>query len=210
MVWLKNILLSLLLMVEMTAFSLPYAGELLDATREPIRSDIVVCLGGGTIERVERSAALIEDGYVSSNRLLLLGESWYNQPALKNRYPDLDVTIDEMPQNTADEIRAIKAYMHQHGYKRALVVTDPPHSARVDVLDMLIEGDEELSLRVVSSEVSWWDKAYYRSEKSSQFVWSESLAVAYSLIAYGIADKLGGLDRFEALVKRNYKEWSRG
>ena len=93
MVWIKKFFIVLLVVFEGIAFSLPYLGDMLDVTQTPYPSQLVVCLGGGTIDRVKKSVALIEQGYVSSKKLLLIGESWYNQPFLRQHYPDLDVII---------------------------------------------------------------------------------------------------------------------
>jgi len=199
MVWIKKFFIVFLVVFEGMAFSLPYLGDMLDVTQTPRSSQLVVCLGGGTIERLEKSVALMEQGYVSSKKLLLLGESWYNHPFIKKNYPDLDVIIEELPKNTAEEIVFIKTYMITNGYQTALIVTDPPHSGRVSLLNTLlsVEGDEELSIRIISSDVSWWDKTYYRNVHASIAVMHESMACAYSLLVYGVFKKVGMLGTFE-------------
>ena len=68
-------------------------GKWLDVTQKPVNSDLVVCLGGGTIDRVKKSIELFEKGY--ANKFLLLGESWYNQPYIQKNYPNIVVKIDE-------------------------------------------------------------------------------------------------------------------
>jgi hypothetical protein len=167
-------------------------GEFIDVTQKPIKSDIVVCLGGGTIERVKRSISLLENGY--ANAFILLGESWYNQPYLKKNYPDMKVIIDESPQNTKEEVLFIKKYMVENGYKTVLIVTDPPHSRRVSVLYSVlnVEGDDTLTLRVISSKIGWWKATkYYDDKRSWETVFSESIRIVYSIICYGVIEKLG-------------------
>ena len=179
-------------------------GKYLDVTQKPVKSDIIVCLGGGTIDRVKKTIELFEKGYVEKNVLLLLGESWYNQPYIKSNYPALSVDIVESPKNTKEEVLFIKQYMKEHGYTSAMIVTDPPHSRRVNLLTSLVstEGDETLTFYMIGSDVKWWDKEYYyKSEQALTFVKNESMGIFYSFIAYGVLDKIGLLDEFEAWRK---------
>ena len=164
-------------------------GNWLDVTQQPAKSDMVICLGGGTVERVKRSVALLEEGYASKNRFLLLGESWYNQPYLSKKYPNLPVLIDETPKNTKEEILYLKKYMVVHGYRSALIVTDPPHSRRVKVLLSLLHvpGDEKMDFRIVSSEQPWWDaENYYRNAHARNTVMHESVKVVFRVLADGL------------------------
>ena len=163
-------------------------GKWMDCTQKPKKADMVICLGGGTTERVKTSVMLLKHGYVNKKHFLLIGESWYNQPYLKKHYHELNVTIDETPKNTAEEIAAIKKFMLKHGYSSALIVTDPPHSARVALLLSLIDPqDSTLHFRIIGSHVAWWDpKHYYRNTRALKAVWHESLGILYSIWQYGI------------------------
>lgn len=179
-------------------------GKWIDVTEEPIQSDIIVCLGGGTIERVKKSIELVERGYADKEIFLLLGESWYNQPYIKNNYPHLAVIIDESPKNTKEEVFFIKQYMYKHGYKSALIVTDPPHSRRISLLNTLLflEGDAEMIFHIIGSDVKWWDREYYyNNQHARNAVVHESIRIVYSFIVYGILDKIGLLDEMEEWIK---------
>ncbi|MDQ7047431.1 MAG: YdcF family protein [Sulfurovum sp.] len=166
-------------------FSFLNMGKWMDVTEEPIKSDMIVCLGGGTIERVKKSIELLEEGYIEKQIFLLLGESWYNQPYIKKNYPNLPVIIDESPKNTKEEVLYIKQYMQKHGYQSALIVTDPPHSGRVSLLTSLIslKGDEKMTFVMISSDVLWWDaKNYYKSERARSSVMYESVKMLYHFV----------------------------
>ena len=179
-------------------------GKFLDVTKKPVKADIIVCLGGGTIDRVKRSIELLEQGYASKQVFLLIGESWYNQPYIKKHYPKLNVVIDEHPINTKEEVLFIKNYMKKHGYKSALIVTDPPHSRRVSLLTSLVdmEGDETMRFHIVGSTVQWWNKEhYYQDQQAIGAVKNESMGILYGVAAYGVLDKIGLLDEFEAWRK---------
>ena len=161
-------------------------GKWMDVTEKPVKSDIIVCLGGGTIERVEKSIELLKEGYARQDVFLLLGESGYNQPYIAKNYPNIDIVIDEHPKNTQEEVSFIKKYMKAHGYKSALIVTDPPHSRRVSLLTSLIsvEGDDHMTFRMIDSGVVWWNREnYYDNERARGFVKHEIIKILYSLIS---------------------------
>ena len=173
-------------------FSVGYLGNFLDVTEPPKQSDIIVCLGGGTVERVEHSINLYKQGYSRGDKLLLIGELWYNLPYVKKNYPYLNIIIDETPQNTAQEIVFIKRYMQKHHYKSAIIVTDPPHTRRVKQLVSLLVTKEDKTLRFVyvGSNVAWWNKKqYFENDKAFLFAQNEIVRVVYNFIHYrlGIA-----------------------
>ena len=164
-------------------------GRWVDVTQKPEKADIVVCLGGGTVERVKKSVELMENGYVNKKVFLLIGESWYNQPYLTKNHPELNVTINETPKNTAQEVATIKKFMKTNGYHSAPIVTDPPHTRRVKVLLSLstYEGDEDMHFYLVGSEVEWWNRdTYYKSERARKSVWHECKGILYGIWKYGI------------------------
>lgn len=166
-------------------FMLLNLGKWIDVTAEPVKSDIVICLGGGTIERVKKSIELLEEGYAQKHIFLLLGESGYNQPYIKKNYPDLSVEIEESPKNTKEEVLFIHKYMKMHNYESALIVTDPPHSGRVKLLTSILSVKEEeaMTFFLVGSDVKWWDAAkYYKNERARNFAWHESIRILYRFI----------------------------
>ncbi len=182
-------------------------GRFLDVTQEPVKSDIIVCLGGGTIERVQKSITLLEQG-LADKKLLLLGESWYNQPYIRKNHPDINMLIDESPKNTKEEVLFIKTYMKEHGYTSALIVTDSPHARRVRLLTSLLstKGDEAMDFHLVSSGVKWWSaEHYYTNERAVSAAKNESLKLLYSVVAYGCLEKIGRLDEVEAWIKGSKK-----
>ena len=169
-------------------------GYWIDATQEPVKSDIIVCLGGGTVERLNTAVKLYSEGYSKTKSIILLGESYDTKKYLESTYPHTHIDQHHEPENTKEEVRYIKKWMLENGYKTALVVTDPSHSRRVSVLDTVlnVKGDSDITLRMVSSEVSWWKaKKYYDDKRSSETVLSETMRILYSILCYGIVEKLG-------------------
>ena len=200
----RKVFWSFTILAVLMAFAWLNLGRFLDVTEAPVKSDIIVCLGGGTVDRVKRSIALLKEGYAKKEVFLLIGESWYNQPYIKKNHPDINIVIDEGPKNTKEEVLFIKKHMKAHGYKSALIVTDPPHSRRVRLLTSLvnIEGDEAMRFHIAGSDVEWWNREhYYKNERAIGTVKNESIKILYSVAAYGFLEKLGLLDELEAWRK---------
>ena len=181
----KKIIFSFIAILLLLTFVFLNLGKWIDVTEEPVKSDIIVCLGGGTIDRVKKSIELLEQGYAEKQLFLLIGESWYNQPYIKKNHPGINMMIDESPKNTKEEVLFIKKYMKKHNYKSVLIVTDPPHSGRVKLLTSLIspEEDENMTFHMIASEVKWWDaEEYYKSERARGSVWHEGIRILYHSI----------------------------
>jgi len=188
----KQTVIFFILLGFLPIFSVGYLGNFLDVTEPPEQSDIIVCLGGGTVERVEYAISLYEQGYASQDKLILVGEQWYNLPYVKKNHSHLDINVDETPQNTAQEIVFIKHYMEKHNYKSAIIVTDPPHTRRVKQLVSLLvtKKDKTLKFVYVGSDVAWWNKKFYfEDNKAFLFAQNEIIRVVYNFVHYelGIA-----------------------
>ena len=178
----KKTVIALVLFLTLLTFIFFNLGKWVDVTEKPVSADIVICLGGGTVERVKKSIALLEQGY--ANKFLLLGESWYNQPYIKKNYPELSVLIDEHPKNTQEEVLFITKYMKKHGYHNALIVTDPPHTRRVKVLAaQYLNDNDKISFRMIASDVTWWNREhYYQNEWARNAAWHELMKDLYILL----------------------------
>jgi hypothetical protein len=170
-------------------------GSWIDATQKPVKSDLIVCLGGGTKARLDVATKLYAKGYAPYDvPVVLVGESYDTPTYLKEKYPDTPIRQHHGPRNTKEEVYYIKNYMVKHGYKRVLIVTDPPHSRRVNILFSILDvkEDEDLALHLVASNVKWWKaKKYYDDKRSGETVLSETIRILYSLLCYGVLEKLG-------------------
>ena len=181
----KKIVFSVVVILLLLPFVFFNLGKWIDVTEKPVKSDIIVCLGGGKIARVKKSIELLERGYADKQVLLLIGESWYNQPYIKKHHPDIPLVIDEGPKNTREEVLFIKQYMKKHKHKSALIVTDPPHSGRVKLLTSLVsvEEDENMTFRLIGSDVTWWNaEEYYKNERATSSVKHEVMGIVYRVL----------------------------
>jgi len=172
-----------------------YMGEWLDVTQKPLKSDIIISLGGGDWHRHSQAVNLYEQGYAVKRMLLLTGADITPKMRqegimdgritnLKLHHPNINYAYHPELSSTREEVRFIKTFMVEHGYKSALIVTDPPHTRRVALLSSVIHipNDDNITFRFVSSGVQWWDKAhYYDNETARNYVMTEILKIPYNM-----------------------------
>ena len=180
-------------------------GKFLDVTEEPIKSDIIVCLGGGYGGRISKAIDLYSNSYSNSNKMILTGynKNWKEiedrriKVLKKYNISMNNIIFEKEIKSTRNEIVFIKKYMIQHGYKKAIIVTDRPHSKRVSALlnILTIGNDKHLSFSIIGSEVKWWDSAkYYENKTSFLYAIHEFTKLSYTYIAYGFLEKIGILE----------------
>ena len=159
------------------------AGMIVDATEKPVKSDVIVVLGGDWEGyRIKKGLELYRQNYSKSG--LIIVNKW-NQIYVKDFKGSIYRKDDEYllgngidPQNivtirgagkTMYEIRAIKQFMLDHNFHSVLVVTDAPHSRRVKMLANTLENFPEngLKITVVAAGQPWWDKhRYYKNRQA--------------------------------------------
>ena len=170
-------------------------GKWMDVTEKPVKADIIVCLGGGDHHRINRSLELYRDGYAKKGLLLLTGDDVtparkrrgykdFRVRLLKEKYSEIQYAHFPDLTSTREEVKYIKNYMKDHAYKSALIVTDPPHSGRYSLLNILIrvEGDENMTFHMVSSGVKWWDrKHYYKNKFARKYTIRQFIKIPYNI-----------------------------
>jgi len=196
-------------------------GRFLDITQKPKQSDIIVCLGGGDGARIKRAIDLYKQGYASSNLLILTGDNRSKKSRklglddkriefLKktNQYKYTKLVHYQAIGNTKVEVIFIKKYMQEHNFKSAIIVSDPPHSRRIQLLLDLINvtNDNELKFNIVSSNISWWNtREYYKNKKAKAFAAREAIKLVYAYVAFGLLQKIGLYDNTRELMMPYYK-----
>lgn len=169
-------------------------GNYIDVTEKPVKSDLIACMGGGDIERAQKSVWLHKQGYSKKNMLIMTGNTDDYIAYIKKYASNLKLVQNRKIKNTADEVLFIKKYMLKHDYKTVIIISDPPHTRRIRILTKLIsiEGDEKFSYVFVDDDVSWWDRnKYYQNKIAFRFALGEVLKIPYTYFYYGLMVKLG-------------------
>ena len=202
----KKILYVFVLLLVAAIYGFFNFGNYLDATEKPIKSDLIVCLGGGKdLIRIKKSLELHEKGYDKSNVLLVTGGTAFTQKDhnaddrmayLSKQEENISVIYNPYTKNTAEEMLFIKNYMKAHEYKTVLIVTEPPHARRVRMLADILAPEQKIDMTIVSSEPKWWSKkTYYLNKYAGYMALSEFVKMPYGYLVYGILDKFGYLSK---------------
>ena len=174
-------------------------GEFLDITEEPQKTDVIVYLGGGGPERMEKTLELYKLGYSKTGKVIFT-----SSPTLhidkktvidkkvyfsEHGIPEHNIVHAKKTKNTMEEVLFVKNYMLQHKLKSVIFISDPPHSRRIIFLAQSIAkyNEANLSCSVVGSDVNWWNKKYYYREiKAIAMTVSELIKVPYNYLVYEI------------------------
>lgn len=200
--------LLLLTFLFILAFIIYYnLGRFLDVTQTPVKSDIIVCLGGGDGARIKKAIDLYDKGYALLHTLVLTGDNRSQKRKQlhmddkriqylkeKHKYKNTNIVHYNAIGNTKVEMLFIKNYMIENHFQSAIIVSDSPHSRRIKLLLDLIHvpNDENLTFTIVSSNVSWWNSEYYyKNKKAKAFAVREMIKLVYAYVAFGFLEKVG-------------------
>ncbi len=186
--------LALCLLV-LCAFALEAGNWLAAPSSPPVQADAIVVLGGDDDgERAIRALALYQAGYAPNLVLTGLEIGRYAAPASSNwrvsmlvasGVPANAITLERHAKNTYQEARNILALMKVSGWKRVLVVSDPPHMRRLSwTWGAIFHGPSE-QFTLVASDPDWWSADnWWRQERAGVFVITEYIKLAYYAVNY--------------------------
>lgn len=187
-------------------------GKILDTTKKPAKTDLLVCLGGSYKIRIQKTLEIYKKGLDSSNIIILTGYANSKKEIskgiledkrlafLKKYAPTAQVILNKNLKNTADEVTYVKRYMLKHHLKSVTFITEPPHSRRILMLFSMISfsGDEHLRARVIGDNYKHWNKnKYYENKATKNYALSEVVKITYALLEYKILNPLGLLPWFK-------------
>lgn len=172
------------------------AGSFLSSpAQSPVQADIILALGGDNGERVAMAARLYHQGYAP--RVMLTGlengpsttrsvyVNWRVQFLLDNKVPDGAVILDLKAGNTWEEAVNTLALLKQRGWKRVIVVSDPPHMRRLHWVWSKVFADSGKEFVLVHSAPEWWNAArWWEHDQSEPFVVNEYIKLLYYSVKY--------------------------
>ena len=148
----------------------------------PRKSDLIVVLGGGSGERYAKGKSLVVAGF-SENFLLLNPSDSEREDASSLRNSKL--RIDDLPRNSWQEAKAVRAWMEAYGWKSVIVVSDPPHMLRLRYAWSSVFRNSDLSFSLLATKHAWWSAAtWWSNPQSNAFVESEILKLGYYILYY--------------------------
>lgn len=174
-----------------------YGGFFLEApSYQPTRSDLIVVLGGATVNaRLQKGAELYRKGL--AGRLLVTGFSEPGSDAtglvLDWRQSYLErlgvardsIVRDASAKSSWEEAFVVRSVLREQHGKSALVVSDPPHLRRLSwVFHRVFEGSG-LEYRLIASEPPWWNPSvWWANSASASFVILELVKLGYYAVEH--------------------------
>lgn len=171
-------------------------GHWLSAPRhDPIPADVVVVLGGGGKERTRKALDLYNGGYV--RQVLLTGLNWQaerfatydlhwrSRLLLAWGVPREALLFDDQSRNSYEEAQNAAQLMKTRHWRSALVVSDPPHLRRLEMVWNKVASQYGIDYRLIVSEPQNWDAAqWWRDKVWAKFVGMELVKLAYYAAVY--------------------------
>jgi uncharacterized SAM-binding protein YcdF (DUF218 family) len=178
-----------ILLVYYHAPLLMFLGRYLVVTHEPEKSDLIVCLAGGNIERGLSAADAFKRGlapriFVGREELPdgyeVLKERGLNYPQTVDLMimiltglgvPRTAILVSDHPvKSTVDEAKAVRDIVKEKGYRSIIIITSPIHSRRAWLTFRKFLEDEGIRIFLLPASYSkfrpeeWWKERRFVRE----------------------------------------------
>jgi len=163
------------------------AGFLMAPAAQPERADLILPLGGDTGARAAKAIELYREGYGKRVMLTALGPDGTARvrQVIEAGIPADDLVLDNTARNTWEEVVAVRRAMILGWWKHVIVVSDPPHMRRIQLVCERLLSPEGLDYTLVSTSPLWWDnRRWWANEASARFVFDEYVKLAYYFFRY--------------------------
>ncbi len=174
-------------------FAFINAANFLEAPAQaPVKSDAAFVLGGDSGDRVLRAADLhrqeMAGVFVLTGAEDLAGEVlpvylyWRAAVLVRAGVPEGAVLLDSASSNSSEEAAYGLGLAKARGWKRVMVVSDPPHMRRLSLIWGRAFSGSGIEFVLVASRPRWWvPERWWTSRKSANFVVQEYIKLAYEL-----------------------------
>jgi uncharacterized SAM-binding protein YcdF (DUF218 family) len=161
------------------------AGRFLSSpASSPRKADAIVVLGGGRGERNQLGIELFKQGYAPwivltgfNDSRSEAGSSYLKaqlQVFLSAGIRVENILFDRISTNTWEEARNTLALMQKRGWHNVIIVSDPPHMRRLNMVFGLAFRGTGLRCTLVSTGPQWWnDDKWWENKISANFVAAE-------------------------------------
>ena len=157
---------------------------------EPVAADLLVPLGGDSGDRGLSTADLYKQRRAPRILLTAMEDSppqarvaiqhWRTQMLVDAGVPREALMFETESSNSWEEAQNTLALMRKHGWRRVLVVSDPPHMRRLDWTWGKVFAGSGLEYRLVATVPSWWKPdRWWLDEKSAAAVILEHIKLVY-------------------------------
>ena len=176
---LKILLSALLILGSLTAglYAVIIFWPVADAEK---RSDLIICLGGTTRARQEKTLKLYNEKY--AQKLLLTNQSPYY--FLKNGVSSSNIYITSVPKNTFEEAQYCHKFMEEHKINSALVVSDWWHLRRVKWSFETVFQGTGMEIRYIPAQPEAAETVYYLQARRIKLILEEMVKLLGYWVRY--------------------------
>jgi uncharacterized SAM-binding protein YcdF (DUF218 family) len=173
---------ALLETVGTTTTCVALAAPLLQPAQPAQAADVIVILGRDGRERMNLGTQLYLQGYAP--QVVLFNSSLHYLPDAAQLRPAL-IQING-PQDTWEEATTIAQLAQQQGWRRIMVITDPPHIRRTAWLFRKALGSTATCIPVATQPTWWHWPRWWTSQHAARYVRHELLSLPYHLLRVGL------------------------
>lgn len=192
-------------------YSIKNLGYFFDITSPPIKSDIIICLGGDDT-RINKAIELFNAKYSTKNKLILTDNNDISidiklKILKQNGLKKDNIFSNSKTINTYQELNFLKNHMIKNNYNSVIIISSEPHSKRIKILieNFLKFSEKNISYIIVGADSVWWNKeTYYKNTKAILFIIRESCKISYNYIFYKL-DQIFKFNDESKLKLINYK-----
>ena len=157
---------------------------------EGAKADVIVLLGGDSRARLSTGLKLYRDGLApniwlagSDNDRLPAGHKLPNARydyLISEGVPTSAIQVDDASFSSWEEAANTLALMRSNGWRKALVISDPPHMRRLSWIWRRTFNGSDATFVLISSKPRWWNASeWWKDEWSGQFVLMELIKMGY-------------------------------
>jgi len=163
--------------------------------QQPLPADAIVILGGDGGARTLRGIDIYQQGL--SRHIILTGLedaepaaqpfylNWRSQILIAAGVPKESIEFDAVSKNSWEEAGATLKRAKLGGWKRIVVVSDPPHMRRLRWVWSKTFNSSGVDVVLVAGTPWWWNaERWWTSEPSAKFVVNEYVKLVYYLVKY--------------------------
>ncbi|MDI6889647.1 MAG: YdcF family protein [Thermodesulfovibrionales bacterium] len=163
---------------------------------KPEKVDAIICLGGGSGERLQKVVELYKRGYAP---MVILTASDITDAEFREFAVDLSkrflihkgvlpqsIVLEFESDSSYSEAKNIKAFMTSKDLHSAIIVSDTYHMRRASYVFKKVfhDGNGNTKLLFVPAEAKWAERPWWRNERSLVYVFNEVLKLGYYWVKY--------------------------
>jgi uncharacterized SAM-binding protein YcdF (DUF218 family) len=176
-IWIIAILLSAFL-----AFS--YAGRLLVVNQSPVKSDAIILLTGGGIERLTKSVELFQKGLGCVLLISNASEDGLYSAAIQSGVPSKNIVKETKADSTYKNAWYTFQIMKKYKFQSAIVVSSDYHMRRVKFNFDQVYNHSGIRLTYCAAASGFRPNQWYLSSGSIQTVFNEYVKLAGNALGF--------------------------